>query len=84
MISVTSSELQKHFGKYKEKAQREPIAVTSNGRQSVVLLSSAEYNAYLEYKQSRCAYHGDVDENFKNEVDDFMALHTEVLAGLAK
>jgi len=39
MVTVTSSEFQKNFGHFKEIAQREPIMVTSNGRESAVLLS---------------------------------------------
>ncbi len=43
MISVTSAEFQKSFGRYREVAQREPVAITSYGRDSLVLLSAEEY-----------------------------------------
>lgn len=81
---VTASEFQKNFGQYKELAQREPVSVTSNGRDSVVLLSTAEYKEYEAYKKSRYAYQGDVTEAFKDDVDAFMGMHADVLDGLAK
>jgi prevent-host-death family protein len=43
MISVTSAEFQRSFGRYREVAQREPVAITSYGRESLVLLSAEEY-----------------------------------------
>ena len=43
MISITSAEFQKSFGRYREVAQREPVAITSYGRDSLVLLSAEEY-----------------------------------------
>lgn len=84
MTSVTASEFQKNFGQYKELAQREPVKVTSNGRESVVLLSVAEYQEYLEFKNSRYAYQGQTSETFKDDVADFMDEHARVLDGLAK
>ncbi len=46
MKTVTASEFQKNFGNFKEIAQREPVTVTSNGRESVELISASEYAAY--------------------------------------
>jgi len=84
MVTVTSSEFQKNFGHFKEIAQREPIMVTSNGRESAVLLSATEYAEYVKLKQSRFAHDGEVTEAFKAEVDKFVQEHDEVLEGLAK
>lgn len=55
MISVTSAEFQKGFGRYREVAQREPVAITSYGRESVVLLSAEEYRRLKQ--QDRRALH---------------------------
>jgi hypothetical protein len=41
--TITSAEYQKAFGRYGELAQREPVSITSHGRESLVLLSAAEY-----------------------------------------
>jgi prevent-host-death family protein len=42
-VSITSAELQRGFGRYREVALREPVTITSHGRDSLVLLSAAEY-----------------------------------------
>ena len=83
MTSVTASEFQKNFGKYRELAQRGPISVTSNGRDSVVVISAADYRDLLERKGGR-RFGGKVTEEFKREVAEFMDEHDAVLAGLAK
>ncbi|MFN7226188.1 MAG: type II toxin-antitoxin system Phd/YefM family antitoxin [Holosporales bacterium] len=44
MLSISASELQKHIGVYQDKAILEPIAVTRNGRERIVLLSAEEYH----------------------------------------
>ena len=55
MISVTSAEFQKGFGRYREVAQREPVAITNYGRDSLVLLSVDEYRRLKQ--QDRRALH---------------------------
>jgi len=41
--TVTSAEFQKAFGRYREVALAEPVSITNHGRESLVLLSAAEY-----------------------------------------
>jgi len=55
MVRVSSAEFQKQFGLYTEKAQREPVTVTRHGRDSVVLLSVADYERLRSY-DTREAY----------------------------
>lgn len=43
MVKITAAELQKNFGRYRELAIREPVAVTHHGRESLVVLSTDEY-----------------------------------------
>lgn len=43
MVTVSAAEFQKKFGQYREKAQSEPVTVTSYERDSVVVLSAVEY-----------------------------------------
>jgi PHD/YefM family antitoxin component YafN of YafNO toxin-antitoxin module len=58
MIEVSATEFAKNFGRYKEKAQREIIAITSHGRTSGYFLSEHEYLEYMFLKaHSRHAYH---------------------------
>lgn len=42
-VRVTSAELQKNFGTYQDRALVEPVTVSRHGRDSVVLISAAEY-----------------------------------------
>jgi prevent-host-death family protein len=43
MTRITSADLQRRFGWYREVATREPVTITSHGQDSLVLLSIAEY-----------------------------------------
>ncbi len=81
MTTVSASEFQKNFGYFKEVAQREPVMVTSSGRESVVLLSATEY---AELKKYRYAYYSEVTEEFKQDLAQFMDQHDAVLEGLAQ
>ena len=40
---VTATEFAKNFGRYREEAQREPVAITSHGRTSGYFVSAYEY-----------------------------------------
>jgi prevent-host-death family protein len=61
MTSVTSAEFQKSFGRYREVAQREPVTITSHGRESLVLLSVEEYRR-LKRLDRRALYPWELDE----------------------
>lgn len=50
MITVPASEFSKNFGRYREVAQREPVAVTSHDRVTGYFVSGADYEAYLRMK----------------------------------
>lgn len=43
MIKVSAAEFQRNIGRYQDMALRQPIAVTRNGRESTVLISTEEY-----------------------------------------
>lgn len=81
---ITSSTLQKNFGKYREVVQYEPVVVTSNGRDSAALISMREFAAYQEFKKSRYAYNGEVTDEFKEEIRALMEKHEAVLERLAQ
>jgi PHD/YefM family antitoxin component YafN of YafNO toxin-antitoxin module len=58
MIEVPATEFAKHFGRYKELAQRESVAITSHGRPSGYFLSEHEYAEYQRLKaRARRVYH---------------------------
>jgi len=43
IITITSAELQRNFGKYQDEALTRPISVTRNGRERIIMLSADEY-----------------------------------------
>ena len=43
MVRVTATEFAKNFGRYREEAQREPVAITSHGRTTGYFVSPHEY-----------------------------------------
>jgi prevent-host-death family protein len=43
MITVTADEFQRHVGRYQEDALTQPVAITRNGRERVVMISVDEY-----------------------------------------
>ncbi|QSB02013.1 type II toxin-antitoxin system Phd/YefM family antitoxin [Methylomonas sp. EFPC1] len=57
MLEVSETDFVKHFGQYRERVQREAIAVTSHGRTSGFFVSEEEYKEYLQLKaNARKAY----------------------------
>lgn len=43
MVATTATEFAKRFGRYKEEAQRAPVAITSHGRVSGYFVSAQEF-----------------------------------------
>lgn len=43
MIIITSAEFQRNFGRYQDVALKEPISITKNGRERIVVLSIDEF-----------------------------------------
>ncbi|MEA1831212.1 type II toxin-antitoxin system Phd/YefM family antitoxin [Methylobacterium durans] len=43
-IVVTASEVQKNFGLWHDRAQKEPVQITKHGRESAYLVSAETYN----------------------------------------
>lgn len=52
MLEVSATNFVKNFGQYRERVQREAIAVTSHGRTSGYFVSEEEYKEYLRLKAS--------------------------------
>ncbi len=51
MIRTPASEFARNFGRYREAAQREPVAVTSHDRVTAVLVSAQDYEEYQRLKR---------------------------------
>ena len=43
MLIVTAAEVQRHFGRYQDEALTQPVAITRNGRERIVMISVDEY-----------------------------------------
>lgn len=56
MERVTTAEFPEEFGRYREVARREPVVITDQGRDSLVLLSASEF-ARLSALDTRTVYH---------------------------
>ena len=50
MIEVTATEIVKRFSRYRQAAQREPVAVTHHSRVTEVLVSKHDYDDYMRLK----------------------------------
>lgn len=48
MTTVSSAEVQKNFGRFKDMARAEPVVVTQYGKPAVVILDAAEYSRLKE------------------------------------
>jgi prevent-host-death family protein len=44
MITVSAADFQRHFGRYQDEALVQPVAITRNGRQRLVVISTEEYH----------------------------------------
>jgi prevent-host-death family protein len=49
MITVSASEFQRNIGRYQDEALKQAVAITSNGRERVVMVSAEEYRKALRY-----------------------------------
>ena len=43
LVSITSAEFQRNFGLYQDKAMLQPLAITRNGRERLVIVAADEY-----------------------------------------
>lgn len=53
MKAVTSTEFQQNIGRYQDAAQREPVAITKNGRPHTVLMSAALFEMVMKGRVAR-------------------------------
>ena len=68
--SATAAQVARNFGKYKDMAQSQPVAISSYGRDSLVLLSAAEY-ARLSALDDRVALHPrDLPDDMKEQLQN--------------
>ena len=52
MVSVTATEFQNNVGRYNDLAMRDPVMITKQGRETLVLLSVEEYNRMKQFEET--------------------------------
>ncbi len=43
MLTVSAAEFQRHFGRYQDEALKQPLSISRNGRERLVVLAVEEY-----------------------------------------
>ena len=51
MLQAPASEFARNFGRYRDAAQQEPVAVTNHNRVTCVLMSAQAYDEYQRLKR---------------------------------
>jgi prevent-host-death family protein len=73
MITVSAAEFQRHFGRYQDEALLHPVAITRNGRERLVVLSSEQYRRLRrrsrEVLRAGDLTGGELDQIAKTEMD---------------
>ncbi len=78
MQTVTSTEMQNHFGEYLDHVRREPLRVTRSGRAAAIMISPEEYEMFQALET---AYWADLVG--KTENGPFVG-HDEAMALISK
>lgn len=61
MIVVTSAEFRRDVGRYEDEASRQPVAITREGQQSLVVLTTEEYRR-LRSRWREALHAGDLSD----------------------
>ncbi len=81
MVRVSAAELQKQFGTYSEKAQREPVTITKHGRDSLVLVSAEAYERLKSFDTRKHYYAWELpDETVQAMEKELARLEAEIEA----
>lgn len=73
MVTITSGELQKKFGLYRDMALKQPVTVTDDGRNSLVVLSAEEYDRLKALDSRKAVYPWELDEEMMAALDQSAA-----------
>lgn len=69
MVTITAAELQNHFGRYRDLAQKEPVAVTHHGRESIVVVSADEYKRLRALDTRQAFYTHELPDDIVAELE---------------
>ncbi len=80
MVTITAAELQNHFGRYRDVAQKEPVSITHHGRETLVMLSAEDYRRLKQYEPQEET----LTEERKNDIRRAMEPHRHTIEKLAR
>ena len=63
MVTITSAELQKQFGKFRDMARRMPVSVTHHGREDLVVMAADEYKRLKSLDDREALYPWELPED---------------------
>jgi len=63
MVTVTSADLRRQFGRCRELALKEPVSVTHNGQESLVVLSADEFKRLKALDTRQALYAWEIPED---------------------
>ena len=56
MVTITAAELQQKFDRYRDAARKEPVSVTQQGQEGLVILSAGEYKRLKALDTRKAVY----------------------------
>ncbi len=65
MVTITTADLHKQFGRYRELALREPVSITHHGRESLVVMSADEFKRLKALDTRNAVYPWELPEDLK-------------------
>lgn len=80
MATVTSTEFQQNVGKYNDIAMREPVVITKQNRDALVLLSVEDYKRMKQHEPME----DEVTDEDKKLIRERMELHRHTIEKLAR
>lgn len=69
MVTVTSADLRKQFGRCRELALKEPVSVTHHGRESLVVLSADEFRRLKALDARQALYAWELPEDLATALE---------------
>ena len=69
MVTITSAELQKNFGKFRDVALREPVSITHHGRETLVVLAVDEYKRLKSFDDRISCHPADLPTEILQALD---------------
>jgi prevent-host-death family protein len=70
MVTITSADLRKQFGRCREIALKEPVSVTHHGRESLVVLSADEFKRLKALDTRQALYAWELPEELAKALEE--------------